>query len=109
MPTKKPETPKQEIAPGAIRDVTVTLKECECTRCEHRWIPKPELKDGKWVNEVPTACPVCKTPYWFKPRVQRRRTPEEIKKALLTRQKEIEAKAQAKVKNIQAQIKGLDK
>lgn len=37
--------------------------ECfECDRCHHKWIPR--LK----IDEEPTICPKCKSPYWNKPR-----------------------------------------
>ena len=34
----------------------------ECDRCKHQWIPR--LK----IDEEPTICPKCKSPYWNKPR-----------------------------------------
>lgn len=34
----------------------------ECDRCGHQWIPR--LK----IDEEPTICPKCKSPYWNKPR-----------------------------------------
>jgi predicted Zn-ribbon and HTH transcriptional regulator len=32
----------------------------KCDRCGHRWIPREK--------EKPTICPKCKSPYWNKPR-----------------------------------------
>ncbi|MDE1728318.1 MAG: hypothetical protein KGH81_03955 [Thaumarchaeota archaeon] len=34
----------------------------ECSRCDHRWIPRTKI------DEEPTICPSCKSPYWNKPR-----------------------------------------
>jgi predicted Zn-ribbon and HTH transcriptional regulator len=40
----------------------VTLQGYECDRCGHKWIPRSKI------DETPTICPKCKSPYWNKPR-----------------------------------------
>ena len=40
----------------------VQLKGYECERCKHTWIPRSKI------DELPTICPKCKSPYWNKPR-----------------------------------------
>jgi hypothetical protein len=35
----------------------------ECSRCQHRWIPRTKT------DVEPTICPSCKSPYWDKPRI----------------------------------------
>ena len=39
-----------------------TITAYQCDRCKHKWIPR--LK----IEEKPTICPKCKSPYWDKPR-----------------------------------------
>lgn len=34
-----------------------------CERCDHKWIPRTKI------NNDPTICPRCKSPYWNKPRM----------------------------------------
>lgn len=36
---------------------------CSCARCGHKWL----------AFKVPTACAACKSKYWNKPRVRRRK------------------------------------
>ena len=38
----------------------IKVYECQCERCEHKWITRSE--------ELPIVCPNCKSPYWNKPR-----------------------------------------
>ena len=38
----------------------MTLPRLKCTRCEHEWIPR--------ADQGPKRCPVCKSPYWDRPR-----------------------------------------
>ena len=33
----------------------------KCYRCKHAWIPRD-------IEEKPSVCPKCKSPYWFKPK-----------------------------------------
>jgi predicted Zn-ribbon and HTH transcriptional regulator len=40
----------------------VTLAGYECDRCGHQWVPRVKI------DEDPTICPKCKSPYWNKPR-----------------------------------------
>jgi predicted Zn-ribbon and HTH transcriptional regulator len=40
--------------------VVSELKKNECLRCGHKWIQRVETK--------PVRCPVCKSPYWDKPK-----------------------------------------
>jgi DNA replicative helicase MCM subunit Mcm2 (Cdc46/Mcm family) len=49
------------------RKRNVTVYQCE--RCEHEWIPRDALADEQ---ELPTICPKCKTPYWNKPRKEKK-------------------------------------
>jgi predicted Zn-ribbon and HTH transcriptional regulator len=42
--------------------IITNLKGYECDRCGHRWVPRSKL------DELPTICPKCKSPYWNKPR-----------------------------------------
>lgn len=44
---------------------TVTAYRCE--RCNHEWVPRGKLE--------PKICPDCKTSYWDRPRLARRRSP----------------------------------
>jgi len=39
-----------------------TIEAFQCDRCGHAWLPR--LK----IDEEPTICPKCKSPYWNKPR-----------------------------------------
>lgn len=34
-----------------------------CERCGHEWVPRSKI------DELPTICPSCKSPYWNKPRI----------------------------------------
>jgi len=36
----------------------ITITELKCKRCGWHWYPKSE--------KMPTVCPKCKSPYWFK-------------------------------------------
>jgi DNA-directed RNA polymerase subunit RPC12/RpoP len=40
----------------------VMLEGYQCIRCGHTWLPRSK------VEELPTICPKCKSPYWNKPR-----------------------------------------
>lgn len=40
----------------------VKLDGYSCERCEHEWVPRSKI------DELPTICPKCKSPYWNKPR-----------------------------------------
>ena len=40
----------------------VMLEGYKCERCGHTWIPRSKIE------EAPTICPKCKSPYWDKPR-----------------------------------------
>jgi len=33
-----------------------------CERCNHEWVPRSKI------DELPTICPKCKSPYWNTPR-----------------------------------------
>lgn len=41
----------------------VKLDGYQCERCEHVWAPRSKIE------EEPTICPKCKSPYWNKPRL----------------------------------------
>jgi len=40
----------------------IELKGYVCERCKHEWVPRSKI------DELPTICPKCKSPYWNKPR-----------------------------------------
>lgn len=42
----------------------IKIKGWECSRCGHKWIPK----EGFSESSKPISCPNCKSPYWNKPR-----------------------------------------
>jgi len=44
--------------------LTITLPRLRCTRCTYTWVPRKET--------APKHCPKCKSPYWDKPRGQKR-------------------------------------
>ena len=44
----------------------VKLKGYKCDRCKHEWFPRSKI------DELPTICPKCKSPYWNKPRSKNR-------------------------------------
>lgn len=37
-----------------------TVTQLKCLRCSHEWLPRS--------TDLPKNCPVCKSPYWNKPR-----------------------------------------
>ncbi len=39
--------------------------ELKCLRCHHKWKPR--------TDEKPEVCPKCKSPYWFKPRIRKKK------------------------------------
>lgn len=38
----------------------LTITECECRKCAHRWMPRTELR--------PAQCPKCHSAGWDRPR-----------------------------------------
>jgi hypothetical protein len=46
------------ILPGVA---IVSVKACQCGRCEHIWLPRD------W-DQLAKVCPKCKSPYWNSPR-----------------------------------------
>jgi len=42
--------------------VPITVMGYRCERCSHEWIPRRDLE------QEPSVCPKCKSPYWNKPR-----------------------------------------
>lgn len=44
--------------------IEIKKKGFKCERCSHEWIPHN-------INNKPTVCPKCKSPYWDKPRKKR--------------------------------------
>ncbi len=44
-----------------MAEIILKVKGYKCERCEHEWIPRKK-------KEYPTICPICKSPYWDKPR-----------------------------------------
>jgi len=41
----------------------IMMKGYGCERCGHEWVPRTKI------DEDPTICPKCKSPYWNKPRI----------------------------------------
>lgn len=41
--------------------VPITVMGYRCERCSHEWIPRD-------VEQEPSVCPKCKSPYWNRPR-----------------------------------------
>lgn len=39
-----------------------------CERCQHEWIPRTKTEIE------PTICPACKSPYWNKPKKNKKST-----------------------------------
>jgi predicted Zn-ribbon and HTH transcriptional regulator len=37
-----------------------------CERCGHEWVPR--------INQPPRVCPKCKSPYWDRPRREKKGT-----------------------------------
>ena len=46
--------------------IKITLDGYRCERCRHEWLPRTKKK------EDPIICPKCKSPYWNKPRKNKR-------------------------------------
>jgi len=46
------------------------IREVECNRCGHRWIPRS--------FETPNHCPKCGSPYWNRPRVRKYKNKKEV-------------------------------
>ena len=44
-----------------MAEIEIRLKGFKCERCKQEWIPRN--KEGK-----PIICPLCKSPYWNKPK-----------------------------------------
>ena len=42
-------------------EVEIIFKGFKCERCSHEWVPRNK-------EEYPIICPKCKSPYWNKPR-----------------------------------------
>jgi len=45
--------------------VKITLTGFKCERCSHEWVPRN-------LKEEPAVCPKCKSPYWNKPRREKK-------------------------------------
>ncbi len=58
--------PMIEVSYG-MADVEITRKGFKCLRCGYEWIPRKQ-------GHAPQLCPKCRSAYWNKPRVRRRRT-----------------------------------
>jgi len=44
-----------------MNKIKITKEGFKCERCGHEWIPNN-------IEEPPTVCPDCKSPYWAKKR-----------------------------------------
>ena len=51
-----------------IRTEKTEVMECQCERCDHRWIPALARERGKLVQQIPVACARCKSAYWNRPK-----------------------------------------
>ena len=47
--------------------IKILVEGYRCERCEHEWIPRVKKE------EEPTICPKCKSPYWDKPRQEKKK------------------------------------
>ena len=45
--------------------INITKKGFKCERCSHEWIPND-------IKTEPIVCPSCKSPYWNKPRMNKK-------------------------------------
>ena len=50
----------------AMTKVKITLMGFRCERCKYEWIPRNKKVE-------PAVCPKCKSPYWNKPRRQKKK------------------------------------
>jgi DNA-directed RNA polymerase subunit RPC12/RpoP len=55
----------------------VTLEGYVCERCGHTWVPRSKI------DELPTICPKCKSPYWNKMRMKDRVKEPKVKEQKL--------------------------
>jgi len=46
-------------------EIELKVKGYKCERCEHKWQPRKE--------DYPRTCPKCKSPYWDKPRKEKKK------------------------------------
>ena len=46
--------------------IKITIEGYKCERCGHEWIPRVKIE------EEPTICPSCKSPYWNKLRINKK-------------------------------------
>ena len=53
-----------------MRKVQIKIPGFRCLRCGHEWRPSQYDKQGNPVR--PGTCPKCRSPYWDKPRGQKR-------------------------------------
>jgi predicted Zn-ribbon and HTH transcriptional regulator len=49
----------------------IIIKGFQCERCGHKWVPRED--------ESPRVCPKCKSPYWDRPRGERKKQDLDIK------------------------------
>lgn len=54
--------------------IKIIVEGYKCERCKHEWIPRTK------VNEEPTICPKCKSPYWDKPKKNKKENKKNDKK-----------------------------
>lgn len=47
--------------------IQITVNGFLCERCGHKWIPRTKI------DEDPIICPKCKSPYWNKPRKNKKK------------------------------------
>ena len=48
--------------------IKITSDGFKCERCGHEWIPRTKIEEN------PTICPKCKSPYWNKPKKNKKKT-----------------------------------
>jgi len=56
---------------------TINIKAFKCNRCQHVWLSKKYLEDGK---TKPIACAKCKSPYYDRPIATAETTKQKNKK-----------------------------
>jgi Zn finger protein HypA/HybF involved in hydrogenase expression len=55
---------------GDEMQVNIKFRGFKCLRCGHEWVPNRH--DAKGHPIPPKVCPKCASPYWDKPRGQKR-------------------------------------
>lgn len=51
-----------------IIKISVVKDGYKCERCSHEWLPRANQP-----KDLPVRCPGCNSPYWNKPRINKRK------------------------------------